>query len=315
MHQHSYWQNQAHPNARYPPNHYPNHYPPQNAPKPSPSFRSQAELGFELPPVRPAQGRQVPAQPQQRPSPRGAPPLPSLMQGRPRPQSMGYPQTNNGYAPPMPANPGAVGIPPQLARSSSSSPTRKPLPAPAPAGGHRPLTVTQSSGFAPLPPNRPQSMDLSAFSRFNQERMASGAISAGTVMNAGLVKAFPNAYPTQRSQYQHQNLATTIPSAPPTQHTHPLQTSNSESTATPTRRRESPPKFLGNSGAYSSRNNSPEKGNFLPRNQILLFRRPPVQLYASGTLYLTINSLLLVLALIRYQLQRLNSCRCGREAL
>ncbi|KAJ3878936.1 hypothetical protein F5051DRAFT_404460 [Lentinula edodes] len=261
MHQQhpNYWQSQAHPNARYPSDHYPNQYPAQNVPKPSPVFRSQAELGFELPPVRPAQG-----QPQQRPMPRGAPPPPSQLQGRPRPQSMGYPQASANYAhvPSMHTN-RVGGIPPQHARSSSASPTRKPLPSPSPVESTRPLTITQSSGFTPLAPNHPHSRDLSAFSRFNQERMASGAISPGTVRNVGPVKAFPNSYAPQQSQYQYKDPVANMSSvssfsAPPSQQTPSLQASNPVTINTPTRRRVSPPRFFGNSSP-SSRNHSPEK--------------------------------------------------------
>ncbi|KAJ3731715.1 hypothetical protein DFJ43DRAFT_1077063 [Lentinula guzmanii] len=261
MHQqHQYWQSQAHPNSQYLPNQYQNRYPPQNAPKQPPTFKSQSELGFELPPVRPAQG-----QVQQRPTPIAASPLPSPRQGRPRPQSIGYPQVNSGFPPPIHAN-GASGIPPQPIRSSSASPTRKPLPAPAPGGNSRPLTVTQKSGFSPLPPNRPQSMDLSAFSRFNQERMASGAISAGTVRSAGPVNAYPNSYNPQHFQYPHKNpvAISSAPSisSPPTQYPHSPQSFSHATVATSTRRRTSPPRFFGTGSAHSSRNASPDKVNF-----------------------------------------------------
>ncbi|KAJ3972224.1 hypothetical protein EV361DRAFT_906903, partial [Lentinula raphanica] len=257
--QHAQWQNQAHPNTRYLPNQQQNYYPPQNAPKPPPVFKSQAELGFELPPVRPAQG-----QVHQRPPPMAAPPLPSQMQARPRPQSIGYPLPNSGFPPPMHVN-GARGTPTQMARSSSASPTRKPLPAPAGPGNSRPLTVTQNPTLARPPANRPQSMDLSAFSRFNQERMASGAISAGTVRNTGPVNSFPNSYNTQRPPYLPQNhiTITSAPSVPPpsTQYMPSLQSSNMGNVATSTRRRNSPPRFFENGSAHSSRNTSPEKVN------------------------------------------------------
>lgn len=256
--QQQYWQNQVHPNARFPPSPYPNHYPAQNAPKPTPVFKSQAELGYELPPVRPPPVT-ISAQPQQRPMPMAAPPVPTQMQGRPRPQSMGYPQSKIGFAPPAST---PRGLPPQLARSSSTSPTRKPLPAPTNQGA-RPLTVTQSSGFVPLPPNRPQTMDLSAFSRFNQERMASGAISPVAVRNSNPVKAYPNAYVPQQQQRQqsivtmNQSPSFTSPPMPHPSSPH----SHVANMGTPTRRRASPPRFYGTTSTGSSRNNSPEKSN------------------------------------------------------
>ncbi|KAF9078163.1 hypothetical protein BDP27DRAFT_1310900 [Rhodocollybia butyracea] len=246
--QHQYWQNQPHQNSRYPPAQY-SQYPAQISRNASPGFKSQAELGFELPPVRPT----VQQQQQQKPIPIHSQPAQPQLRGKPRPMSMGYPPVNTGYAPHM------NGIPPQLARSSSASPTRKPLPAPAPAQGARPLAATQSSGFAPLPPNRTQSVDLSAFSRFNQERMASGAINIGA-RNSGLGNA---SYAPQYSQYQQQRQSPVAPpsfTTPPSQHVPSPQSSFPGNATTPARRRASPPRFF--EGGSPSRNSSPEKPGF-----------------------------------------------------
>ncbi|KIK61602.1 hypothetical protein GYMLUDRAFT_96454 [Collybiopsis luxurians FD-317 M1] len=254
-----YWQNQARPNGYYPPTNN-QQYPVNSARKP---FRSQVELGFELPPVTATQ---------QRSAPMAAPPVPIPMQDRTRPQSMQvFPQSSPRYTP-QSTHPN--GVPPQLPRSSSASPTRKPLP--SPAGVSRPPTVTQNSGFAPFHPNGAQSLDLSALSRFNQERMASGAISPGAIRNGNSVGPHPHSHPnsfappSQYPQYQQQNPippvsghSPTFPfTSPPTQHQQPPSQPSFPSTTT--RRRASPPRFFENGSNSTSRNNSPEKINPQP---------------------------------------------------